>query len=130
MRRACDYLAANPRHRGMSDKVAGRTLGLSRFDREACRITTMDAVDDPRAARARRKAMEKTRRERERGEARRRKAGAVPRGEYLANSLSRLEPWKEQGISRRTYYRRMKQSEQKTDLAQVRPPTYIRYILG
>jgi hypothetical protein len=42
--------------------------------------------------------------------ARRRKRGRVTREEYLAGSLTRLKPWKAEGISRRTFYRRLKQS--------------------
>jgi hypothetical protein len=36
----------------------------------------------------------------------RRAAGAIPRGTYLAGSLSRLRPWEHEGISRRTWERR------------------------
>lgn len=39
----------------------------------------------------------------------RRKRGHKTREEYLATSLSRLKPWEAEGISRRTYYRRLKQ---------------------
>ena len=41
--------------------------------------------------------------------AKRRKQGIKPRAEYLvANSISRLQPWKAEGISRRTWYYRRK----------------------
>src|SRR5262245_11850333 len=39
----------------------------------------------------------------------RRKRRQKTREEYLATSLSRLKPWETEGISRRTYYRRLKQ---------------------
>lgn len=45
----------------------------------------------------------KAERERRRRE-RRRKAGVRPREEYEANSLSRIKPWEELGISRRWWY--------------------------
>src|SRR5262249_37127837 len=34
-----------------------------------------------------------------------------PRAEYLAASLSQTQPWLELGISRRTWYRRIKQEQ-------------------
>jgi hypothetical protein len=34
--------------------------------------------------------------------------GRTSREEYLANSLSRLRPWEAEGISRATYYRRLR----------------------
>src|ERR1700740_2062586 len=41
----------------------------------------------------------------------RRRAGAkMTRGEYLAQSLSRRQPWLEEGISRRTWERRQHKS--------------------
>jgi hypothetical protein len=45
-------------------------------------------------------------RERDRGERRRRDAGAIDRRSYEANSLSQLRPWDADGISRRTWERR------------------------
>lgn len=36
------------------------------------------------------------------------RAVALPRAEYLANSLSRSKPWEALGISRATWYRRGK----------------------
>src|SRR5258708_12801770 len=39
----------------------------------------------------------------------RQKRGKKTREEYLAKSLSRRKPWETEGISRRTYYRRLKQ---------------------
>ena len=45
-------------------------------------------------------------RNRLREEKRRRRAGVKPRAKYLANSLTAKEPWKKEGISRATWYRR------------------------
>jgi hypothetical protein len=44
--------------------------------------------------------------DRDRKTAERRAAGAIPRGTYLAGSLSRLRPWEHEGLSRRTWERR------------------------
>jgi hypothetical protein len=52
---------------------------------------------------------------RERSEARRRDAGAIPRAEYEANSLSRTRPWEADGLSRRTWERRQKAARNKSD---------------
>jgi hypothetical protein len=40
----------------------------------------------------------------------RRKAGKKPRQAYLANALSRTKPWKMEGISRSTWYRRRRET--------------------
>lgn len=45
-------------------------------------------------------------RDADRDRARRRAAGAIERELYESNSLSRLKPWEQEGISRRTWYRR------------------------
>jgi hypothetical protein len=56
--------------------------------------------------RAKRRKEQKRARER----ARRKKQGTKPRAAYLAvNSTSRLQPWKAEGISRRTWYYRRRQ---------------------
>jgi hypothetical protein len=51
---------------------------------------------------------EKNRKSQER---RRRKSGAKPREQYEADSVSSKEPWKLEGISRATWYRRRKAGE-------------------
>ena len=53
-------------------------------------------------------------RERIRSEKRRRAAGVRPRQVYLAESLTAQQPWKEEGISRATWYRRRKQEREGT----------------
>lgn len=40
------------------------------------------------------------------------------RSEYTQNSLSQLEPWKSEGVSRRTWYRRQKAEKQKLKLGE------------
>lgn len=53
---------------------------------------------------------ERDRRRRDRHEAARRAAGAIPRADYEANSLSRQKPWEKLGMSRATWYRQGKPS--------------------
>lgn len=53
-------------------------------------------------------------RERIRSEKRRRAAGVRPRQVYLAESLTAQQPWKKEGISRATWYRRRKQEREGT----------------
>jgi hypothetical protein len=66
---------------------------------------------------------EKKKRERERSRRRRAAKGAVDRALYESASLSRMEPWKAQEVSRRTwYYRRA--------IAQVRPQIRLTQIDG
>jgi hypothetical protein len=43
--------------------------------------------------------------------AQRRAAGALPRAQYERGSFSRLRPWEAEGISRATYYRRIRRGE-------------------
>jgi hypothetical protein len=84
-----------------ADELAHR-LGLTMEMRTALKITTIGAVDMNKAERA------ALRRERNNAakRARRAKAGAAPH----AASAARSEPWKAFGISRRTYYRKVKRT--------------------
>lgn len=80
------------------DKLAQR-IGLNLADRTRLRITMIGATDADKAKR------DRLRKERM-VEAKCRKrwaAGVVPRATYEATSLSRTEPWKAEGISRRTW---------------------------
>lgn len=83
----------------------GRALRLTREERKRLKITTIRAFDvSDDDMKANRDASEK-----ERLRARRRKAGAVDRAEWLeANSATRNKPWEALGIGRATYYRRLK----------------------
>lgn len=89
------------------DKLAQR-IGLNLADRTRLRITMIGATDADKAKR------DRLRKERM-VEAKCRKrwaAGVVPRATYEATSLSRTEPWKAEGISRRTWERRRKRLPQ------------------
>jgi hypothetical protein len=90
-----------------ADKLAQR-IGLTYEDRQRLRITMIGAVDMPK--------IERDRLTRERAaaakKARRRANGVIPREEYEAGSISRTEPWKAEGISRATWYRRRCQASE------------------
>jgi hypothetical protein len=87
--------------RWRADKLAAR-LGLTDAERKRLKIRTIGAVDLGTAERATRRAARKVAIERER----RRANGAKPRAEYEAGSMSTRQPWRDAGISRRSWYRR------------------------
>jgi hypothetical protein len=80
-----------------ADDCAGH-LRLSLEERRQLRITTIGVFGMSKHQRAKL-------RNRIKAERRRRRHGAVPRTEYLANSLSRTQPWRVLGISRATWFR-------------------------
>jgi hypothetical protein len=84
--------------RWMADTLAAR-LNLTDAERSRLKIRSVGAVDFTKEQRAQR------RREKSRlaSEAKRRAVGAKPQSQ----SSSRTEPWKAQGVSRRTWYRRL-----------------------
>lgn len=84
-----------------ADQLAWR-YRVTREERTMLGLTTIGAVDHGKAARTKRRRE----RDRQRKAAARRAAGIKPRGEYVAGSLDRAQPWKAQGISRATWYRR------------------------
>lgn len=89
------------RKRWSADELA-RLLGLTMKERTKLAIRTIGAIDMSKRERI------KLRKERNRfaTNARRRAQGVRTRKEYLANAASRLEPWKAEGMSERTWYRR------------------------
>jgi hypothetical protein len=89
-----------PQHR-TADSLA-RFLGVTYPQRQRLGITTIGSVDVSRRARR----LMRKRARRLYWERRRRSRGARPRTEYVESSLMRIEPWKAEGISRRTWYRR------------------------
>jgi hypothetical protein len=90
-------------YRWRADKLA-RLVNLHEVDRCRLRITTIGAVDMTREERAARRKVANRLRERQRRQA----AGARPREKYEAESLSRTEPWRGEGVCRRTWERRQK----------------------
>jgi hypothetical protein len=90
------------------DDVVGRDLRVSYEERRQLKATAIGSYDVDRAGRTKRAKTRRQKRDRLRTEKKRRAAGAVPRAVYEANSLSKTEPWKAEGISRRTWERRRK----------------------
>lgn len=91
---------ANPQHY-KADGLAWR-LRLKAEERRMLGVTTIGAIDENKAARAKRRRMLDKHRK---ANARRAK-GAKPRKDYEAQSIEGTMPWIEEGISRRTWYRR------------------------
>lgn len=85
-----------------ADALAAR-LKLTYAERMHLRITTIGSCDVDKAERKRRAKIRKRERDRIRAARRRADAGSIPREQ----SLSRIQPWKAEGISRRTWYRRL-----------------------
>jgi hypothetical protein len=94
---------AKPR-RWRADKLAWR-LRLTHADRTTLKITTIGSVDKPRSQRWH----DRQERSRLAKAERRRLAGIKARAEYEAASLNRTQPWKALGISRATWYRKVRQ---------------------
>src|SRR5262249_22708122 len=88
-------------HCWSADRVA-KYLGVTYAQRQALGLTTIGSIDIGRRSRT----VLRKRRACLREERRRRATGAIPRAEYEAKSLSATKPWKELGISRRTWERR------------------------
>lgn len=96
--------------------VLAKFLHLSDKMRAELQIRTIGSVDVSKQQRARRRREQK----RAQKQINRRRQGVKSRAEYLAaNSVSRSQPWKAEGISRRTWYYRRKA----TALVQGQPST-------
>jgi hypothetical protein len=99
-----EQAGATRQHR-TADRVA-RFLGVTDSQRTALCLTTIGSIDVRRTDRMKRRREQ----HRVRLEHNRRGRGAKPRAEYEANSLSRTKPWKAEGISRPTWYRKRETS--------------------
>jgi hypothetical protein len=107
-----------------------RLIGLEYADRQRLRIFTIGAIDKTKRQRAalkkaRHRAAARTRAARKRAE-----RGAIPRTQYLAQSLTRTRPWLTEGISRRTWERRRKNAAQAPSVSQVGFPLILRGLPG
>ncbi|AJC79241.1 hypothetical protein IE4803_CH02042 [Rhizobium etli bv. phaseoli str. IE4803] len=100
------YERTKVRFSPLSADALGHALHLSYAERCALDIRTVGAFDVPKAKRAKLQKAKRRQREQSRKEQQRRAAGAVPRADYLSNSLSQSRPWEAFGISRRTWERR------------------------
>lgn len=84
-----------------ADALAWR-MRLTKEDRRMIGVTTIGAIDENKAARTkRRRALDRQRKENAR-----RAKGIKPRTEYEHQSISKAKPWKAEGISRASWYRR------------------------
>jgi hypothetical protein len=107
-----ERVAANPRT-WTADELAHELGYILPFSvRQALGLTTIGSIDVDKKGREQRRAGK----HKDNSTKWRRRHGAVPRAEYLAkNSTSQDEPWVPLGISRATYYRRLKaQTERET----------------
>lgn len=92
----------NPSQKPLGPYTIGKMLGIPKGIRRAAKASFVFAYDENRQDRAEhRRELERSRMEKSR-----RRAGAIPRQEYEANSLSNTKPWEAEGISRRTWYNR------------------------
>jgi hypothetical protein len=89
-----------------SADVCAARLRLSHEERTRMGITTIGAYDVDKREREKRHKFRKRTRDRERAARKRAARGVMPREKYLAVSLSKTQPWKAKGISRRTWERR------------------------
>jgi hypothetical protein len=98
--RTIRYVNRNPRR--FTARRLGTLLKLTEDERTILAITTIRAngVTDEDMAHTRRAL------DAERKRKHRRAKAMKPRGAYLENSLSQTKPWKAEGISRRTWFRR------------------------
>ena len=83
----------DPRYRFRTTTIV-EALGITEAEMRACGFRHLVSPE----IRREHHRLDKTRRRRE--------LGMVPRPEYEAKSASRLEPWRAEGVSRRTWYRR------------------------
>lgn len=97
-------VSRSPRY--WTSEALAQALRLTEAERTALGgVPTIGAIDvTPRQRRKLRKD-----RNRIRMANARRAAGAMPRAAYEANSARRTKPWENAGISRATYYRRLKE---------------------
>jgi hypothetical protein len=95
--------AATNKPRRLKADTIGKLLNVTYAERCALKLTTIGCYDVPKPERAKRRK-EKRRMTKQN---RRRSTGTIPRHEYLTKAISRQKPWLAQGISRRTWYRRI-----------------------
>jgi len=110
-------------HRAFGPESIGRMMGITEAIRRDLKIWNLSAIDAPPSkakADARRKAKRLAK------ERARRKRGSISRQEYLDRSLTKLRPWVELGISRRTWERRRKSGAIKTAVASAHGVSQVR----
>jgi hypothetical protein len=93
---------------GWSDADIGIRLALTYDERSACAITTIAPCDLSEAEFLEKRRSNKRARSALWMEKQRRAAGVLCREDYLKTTLTAKAPWKDEGISRATWYRRQK----------------------
>ena len=94
--------AMPPHERRPTPKTLGKQLNVTNEERNRLELWSIHPVDMT----DRQMAEQRRAKRRLRDQRRRQRAGRKPRAIYLAASLTRQKPWKAEGISRRTWYRR------------------------
>jgi hypothetical protein len=112
--------------RKFSASSLGKHLRLTEDERWALNITTIEAHNVTPADRRRMRREMKTFKQR----LRRRAKGVKPRVVYEDNSLTRTKPWKGQGISRTTWYRRRRNKAGKQPGTSLRASTLLTGLEG
>jgi len=105
-----------------------RRLRVSFDERRRLCLTTIGSYDVNKRERARRNKARKRKRDRERARRKRAARGARSREEYLSGSLSATQPWKAEGVSRRTWERRRARQSKDRDAGP--SPTITTSMLG
>ena len=99
-------------YRRPSVKEIGERIRLTNAERERLKAWRIAPVDMTAADLAeQRKAKERARKRRNREE-----TGALSRQAYLANAKMQRRPWEDAGVSRSTWYRRVRQVRPRQDL--------------
>jgi hypothetical protein len=110
IRRAARDARRSARH-AKADELAA-AIKLTYAERTSLAITTIGACDANKAERARRYLERKREHDRikarERRAKQRRRKGGKTRAEYLAGYRQKARPWEDEGVSRATWYRRLK----------------------
>lgn len=96
----------------VSDDEAARRLGVTALERRSLGLRTIGAIDATREERQQEARDRRRQRDRARAQGKRRAAGKITRQEYETQSTERSRPWVAMGVSRRTYYRRLKDNGQ------------------
>ena len=106
--------------RAQTGEEIGKLLGLTNAERQGLKLWRFMPID---ATREEIEAQRKARR-RENRRAKMRAKNVRPREVYLAELKSRPKPWEAEGISRRTYYRRVAQASVPTIVSKVEQDSF------
>ena len=91
--------------------VVAKMLHVTYSERSRLSLKTIGACDVSRHHRDKLAKERKRERDRKRQEAKRRAEGRVDRKSQQAQTKTAIKPWKEMGVSRATYYRRLRETK-------------------